>query len=138
MLLQTERGVNEPALPRKRKAPTRYEVGSSVGHHPGTPKEYFRQHYFECLDTVVSCIRDRFNQPGYKVLKNLEDLLLKAARNEEYSSELHFVFDFYKNDFVHSSFTLQLELLTTSFSSCEHQPTLIEVRDYFRSHSPAQ
>ena len=63
------------------------------------------------------------------MLKNLEDLLLKAARNEEYSSELHFVLDFYKNDFVHSSFTLQLELLTTS---------LIEVRDYFRSHSPAQ
>ena len=54
MLLQTERGVNELALPRKRKALTRYEVGSSVGHHPGTPKEYFRQHYFECLDTVVS------------------------------------------------------------------------------------
>ena len=100
MLLQTERGVNEPALPRKRKAPTRYEVGSSVGHHPGTPKEYFRQHYLECLDTVVSCIRDRFNQPGYTVLKNLEDLLLKAARNEEYSSELHFVLDFYKDDFV--------------------------------------
>ena len=98
MLLQTERGVNELALPRKRKALTRYEVGSSVGHHPGTPKEYFRQHYFECLDTVVSCIRDRFNQPGYKVLKNIEDLLLKAARNEEYSSKLHFVLGFCKDD----------------------------------------
>ena len=37
-------------------------------------------------------------EPGYKVLKNLEDLLLKAARNEDYSSEIHFVFDFYKDD----------------------------------------
>ena len=63
---------------------------------------------------------------------------LKAARNEDHSSELHFVLDFYKDDFVHSSLRLQLELLTTSFSSCEHQPTLIEVRDYFRSLSPAQ
>ncbi len=52
MLLQTEKGVNVPALPRMRKAPARFEVGSSVGHHAGTPKEYFRQQYFECLDTV--------------------------------------------------------------------------------------
>ncbi len=47
-------------------------------------KEYFRQNFFECLDTIVSCIRDRFDQPGYRVLKNLEDLILKAVRNEEY------------------------------------------------------
>ena len=72
MLLQTEKGVNEPVLPRKRKVPSRYEDGTSVGYHPGTPKEYFRQKYFECIDTIVSCIRDRFDQPGYRVLKNLE------------------------------------------------------------------
>ena len=59
-------------------------------------------------------------------------------RNEDYSSELDFVLNFYKDDFVHSSLRLQLELQTTSFSSREHQPTLIEVRDYFRSLSPAQ
>ena len=69
------------------------------------------------------------------MLKNLEDLLLKAVRNEDYSSELDFVLNFYKDDFVHSSLRLQLELQTTSFSSREHQPTLIEVRDYFRSLS---
>ena len=59
-------------------------------------------------------------------------------RNEEYTSELDFVLNFYKDDFVHSSLRLQLELLTTSFSSCEHQPTLIEIRDHFKSFSPAQ
>ena len=130
--------MNEPTLPRKRKAPSRFEVGSGVGHHPATPKEYFRQHYFECLDTIVSCIRDRFDQPGYAVLKNLEDLLLKAVRNEDYSSELDFVLNFYKDDFVRSSLRLQLELLTTSFSSFENHPTLIKIRDYFKSLSPAQ
>ena len=45
---------------------------------------------------VVSCIQDRFNQPGYRVLKNRGDLLLKAVRNEDccyffiYVSNLHF------------------------------------------------
>ena len=70
------------------------------------------------------------------MLKNIEYLLLKAARNEELQSYILFLTSARMT--VHSSFTLQLELLTTSFSSCEHQPTLIEVRDYFRSHSPAQ
>ena len=138
MLLQTEKGVNAPTLPRKRKCPSQYEVGTSAGYYPGTAKEYYRQHYFECLDTIVNCIRDRFNQPGYRVLKNLENLLLKAVRNEDYTSELDFVLDFYKDDLVHSSVCPQLELLTTTFSSYENKPTLMEVRDYFKSLSPAQ
>ncbi len=65
------------------------------------------------------------------MLKNLEELLLKTVRNEDYSSELDFVLSFYKDDFVHASLRLQLELLSTSFSSCDQHPTLIEVRDYF-------
>ena len=79
MLLQTEKGENEPAaLPRKRKAPTQYESGLWYRSSPWYPKGVLLQHYFECLDTVVGCIRDRFNQPGYRALKNLEDLLLSC------------------------------------------------------------
>ena len=130
--------MNDPALPRKRKCPSRYEVGCAATHHPTTPKEYYRHHYFECLDTILTCIRDRFDQPGYRVLKNLEELLLKAARKEDYSSELSFVCGFYKNDLVQSSVGPQLELLGTFFSSYEQKPTLMEIRNYFKSLSPAQ
>ena len=77
MLLQEQKGVNEPVLSRKRKAPARFEVGSGIGHHPNTPKDLFCHNYLECLDLILACIRDRFNQPVYGVLKNLEDLLLK-------------------------------------------------------------
>ena len=56
MMLQQEEGVNEPVLPRKRKAPARFEVGSNAAHYPDTPKEHYRQQYFECLDLVVNCI----------------------------------------------------------------------------------
>ena len=76
-----------------------FELGSGIGHHPNTPKDLFHQDCFKCLNMIAVCIHDRFNQPGYGVLKNLEDLLLKATRNENYDSKLDFVLDLYKKDF---------------------------------------
>ena len=136
--LQQERGINEPVLPRKRRAPIRLEAGSSAGHYPDSPEEHYRRQYFECLDLVVTCIRTRFDQPGYRTLRTLEDLLLKAIRKQDYSEQLEFIIDFYKDDIIPSSLKVQLELLSTSFSATEHQRTITEVRDYFRSLSPAQ
>ena len=40
----------------------------------------------------------RFEQPGYKVYKSLEDLALKAANKVEFSEELAIVTDMYDND----------------------------------------
>lgn len=85
----------------------------------------------------VSCTKDTFNQPGYTVLKNIEDLLLKAANNDDYTPELEFVSAFYYDDFEQSSLKLQLELLITLFSNQE-KATLKNVRDHFKSLSPAQ
>ena len=34
------------------------------------------------LSVIIGTIRERFNQPGYRVLKQLECLLLKAAKKE--------------------------------------------------------
>ena len=99
LILKAEKKVNDPVLPCKRRAPARIEVGSSEGYHPVTPKDFYRQHYFECLDLIINHIQDRFDQPGFSVLKNLEDLLLKAAWNENYVTELEFVLSVYKDDF---------------------------------------
>ena len=103
MTQQEEKGINEPVLPRKRKAPARFEVGSSAGHYLDTPKEHYHQQYFECLDLVVNCVRSRFNQPGYRTLRHLEDLLLKAIRKEDYSEQFDFISDFYKDDITPAS-----------------------------------
>ena len=138
MILQKEKGVNEPVLPRKRKVPAWFEVGSSSGHFPDTPKEHYRQQYFECLDLVVNCIRSRFNQPGYRTLRHLEDLIINAIKKEEYSEHFSFISDFYKDDIAPASLKVQLELLSTSFNARDHQPNIIEVGDYFKSLSPAQ
>ena len=116
LILQREFGVNEASLPRKKKTPCRLEVGSGESFHHSTAKEFYSQQYFECIDFVTNAIKDRFNQPGYKTLQQLENLLLKAARGEVYTDELALVIDRYGDDFTPSSLTAQLELLTTAFA----------------------
>ena len=85
----------------------------------------------------MSCIKDRFNQPGYAALKNLEDLLIKAANNENYNSELEYVLGFYHNDLEHTSLKVQLELLGSSFDSND-KVTLAAVKEYYQLLSPSQ
>jgi len=48
----------------------------------------------EAIDLVVNFIRNRFDQPGYKIYCNLENLLLKAAKAEDYTAEIKFVLGF--------------------------------------------
>ena len=64
--------VNEPALPRRRKVPSRLEVGEGQGYHPSTPKQFYRTQYFEAFDLIVACVKDRYDQPGYRIYCKLE------------------------------------------------------------------
>ena len=64
----------EPQLPRKRRAPKRYETGLAEAEFHEDPKSYYRQHYYEAFDLVINCIKERFDQPGYEVYCKLEKL----------------------------------------------------------------
>ena len=68
-------GTDPPVLPRKRRAPQRYEVGSAEGSHSTTVKDLYRCQYYEVLDIAITSITNRFDQPGYAMYKNLEGLL---------------------------------------------------------------
>ena len=37
------------------------EVGSGEAFCPSTPKQFYSQHYFECLNFVVNAVKDRFD-----------------------------------------------------------------------------
>ena len=50
-------------LPRKRRTPSRYEVGTSEPQHQSTACDYYRGLYFEALGCLTSAIKERFNQP---------------------------------------------------------------------------
>ena len=111
--------VDTPSLPRKRKAPARFEVGSGAGNHVGSVEDLYRQKYFEALDLVIESIKNRFQQPGYAVYRNLEDVLVKAANGDPYKEELKAVHDFYGDDFDLSSLSVQLQSLSSFFSRRE-------------------
>ena len=90
--------TEEPSL-RKRKAPHRFEIGDGEGYHSLTVEEHYRTMYFEALDNAVSAIKERFDQPGYKIFKNLDGLLVKAANKEDYSAEFQEVIALYVTKF---------------------------------------
>ena len=105
--------VEDPCLPRKRRAPARIEVGSSAGHFHTTVEDHYRAIYCEALDLAVDCISDRFDQRGYGVLRNLEDLILKTCRGQPVQEEFEFVCNFYASDIEKQMLGSQLPLLNT-------------------------
>ena len=131
-------GVSEPSLPRKRKAPKRLEVGTSEGFFTHTPEALFRVEYMEALDLVINFIRERFNQPGYRIYCNLENLLLKAASNDDYTAEFQFVLDYYGDDFDCSLLRTHLELFITCINTTEdnNQLTLLDIKSHVSRLSP--
>jgi len=111
--VQAANDVDEPTLPRKRKAPQRYAVGTGEGHAPETAMAMYKPIFFEAIDTVSGCIRERFDQPGYRQYSHLEGLILKAARGDDFTAELAEVEKSYSKDVNVSALRIQLPLLKT-------------------------
>jgi hypothetical protein len=82
----------------------------------------FRPRYFEAIDLAIACVKDRFDQPGYRVLQNVENLLIKAARplKTDYTRELGFVWDFCGNDINRDMLYMQIQLLRSHFDKSEN------------------
>ena len=108
---QSRFGISAPSLPRKQHAPSRYEVGSSAGFFHNSPEDYYRQIYFVALDNAIEAITNRFDQPGYRVYQNLEELIVKACKGDPYSDELDQVCSFYGSDLSKDQLEVQLPLL---------------------------
>ena len=126
-----------PTLPRKRRAPDRFRVGSGDNFFHDDPKQYYRAQYFELLDLVLNFVRKRFDLPGYAIYSSLEALLLKAARKEDFSAEVHTVVRFYGDDFNPSLLKLHLEMLGTSFANSPSESSAFsDVKEHMQSLSP--
>ena len=80
------KGVNEPQLPRRRKAPCRIGVNGTAhaqAEFPTTVEARYRTVYYKALDLVTSCIKTRFDQEDYKIHSACESLLLKTVIGED-------------------------------------------------------
>ena len=55
--------------------------------------------YCESIDSTIATIEKRFDQPGYVLYCNVEGLLIKSAKQQDFSEEFKVVTDFYRDDF---------------------------------------
>ena len=56
----------------------------------------YRAVYYEALDLAVSSITDRFDQPGYAMYGELENLILKGLQQQQCAEVLTKATEFYK------------------------------------------
>ena len=99
LMRQAKMDVNDLVLPRKRKTPTRFEQGSSVTYaFFESPKDFYRQKYYDAYDFIINAIQDRFDQKDFKVYKSIQDLLLTSIKKEDFDDEFNVVVEIYRDD----------------------------------------
>ena len=131
--------VKDPALPRARKRPLRYEDDNGEAYHPSTPKDHYRQIYYQCLDGAIMTIDTRFNQKDFIMYSKLEELIVKAATKMEYTQELQEVIKFYGADFNASDLETHLELLgQMEIEVSGEKLSFSDIHQHFKSLSTMQ
>ena len=134
MLHQSKFDIDATTLSHKRHAPRQLQIGLTDGSFHSTPEHNYRQIYYEALDLVIEAINSRFNQPGYNIYCNVEDIVLIACRECLYGTVLKNVYDFYKDDISKMQLQAQLPLLQALFSEEKNQSEL-SINDFIKSLS---
>ena len=83
--------------------------------------EYYGQLYFDVLDMMINCIKDRFQHKDYLIYVNCEQLLLKAARGKGFNEELDLVSQFYGVDFNRARLEVHLATFASNFSALKRE-----------------
>ena len=130
--------VSELSLPRRRQRPARYEFGSATPEFVDNAQDYFCQIYFNAIDTVTACINRRFDQPGYKIYDQVEQMLVNAANGKPFEKNLDDVVDFYKDDLDKFQLETQLSLLPVQFRRENGKVSLEDIIKYLRNLTNAQ
>ena len=114
--------VDEPQLKRKRRV-SKYSIlqyldgqeTTSKAYHPATLEDEFCQIYFDGLDHITNAIKDRFNQPSFKVYANLEELLVKGAINQSSEAGLNQVKSLYSDEVDVSDLEVEFKVFKQMF-----------------------
>ena len=109
VVLQSSNVTEEPTLPRKRKVPRRIDDGSTAYHHL-TPRDFYRQKYFEVIDVVIEEISRRFNQTDLAIADDMERLLIDSA-NGSHCSIPTSICDLYSRDLNVERLAVHLQML---------------------------
>ena len=89
--------MESPVLPGRRKIPARYNDGEDQHHHKDVELLY-QQLYYDACDYVISGIKNRFDQPDFKLYSHMQNLLLNAANGQKYLEECNIICEICKDD----------------------------------------
>lgn len=103
-----------PVLPRQRHIPRRVDDGAP-NHHFQFPEEFFRLQYFEVLDLFVNEITQRFNQPAFSVLHEMERMIIDSCNDKTHavSSNFEGLYAYYFIPKLKSQLSLLSDVLKT-------------------------
>ncbi len=106
--------TSEPALPRYRRKPQRYDDGSEAYRFEDA-KSFHKQQYYEALETIKGEINSRFKQErGMPIAAALEKSLLDAFKG---NFELPDVIFSYSKDLNISRLKVQIQMVIKSVTS---------------------
>ena len=97
--------------------------------------------YFEALDLATTSICSRFDQKGFKIFSNVQQLLFKACSIEQsFNEELDVVCDFFYDDFSKEDLSAQLLTLRELHNSIvkDEIPTVDSIQRALLSISSTQ
>ena len=115
--------ISQPALPRKQRKPN-YSIlhfvtgnpqATAAAHYLEHPYEYYKFIYYEAPDSIAHAIKDRFDQPTFKLFTQAEQLFLNAVGKQDVTHELKVLDAHFKGDYDVDSLTSELQLLPMIF-----------------------
>ena len=118
--------ISPPALPRKWRKPKRSTLdyvtenpeATAAAHNPESPYEHYKPIYYKALNSIFNTIKDKFDQPIFKLFTQAEQLFLKAVGKQNVTDELKVLEKFFQGDYDADSLTSEFQLRPTIFE-CE-------------------
>ena len=101
-----------------------------------TIEEMYQTYFHDALVAISSNIKERFQQKGYEMVMNLENLLLKCASGKDYSKELEIITNFYESDIDKN--LLETQLLTFKLQFKNESVDLKDVIEVMKKQNYAQ
>ena len=88
-----------PNYLKKRKVSSHYEEEEAPIEFVSKVEEYYHHFFYQAIEIVVNCIRNRFQQKNLiETLQTMEIMLLKALREEDFGHQLQQMSSFFSSD----------------------------------------
>lgn len=112
----TELNSEEPVLPRRQRAPRRFDE-ATTSHFDSTPEDMYHRHYFEVQDMLIGEIECRFESPSFTFYVKMESILVSAAVEKAVPAEgVKEIVHQFTDDLIEPDLLTELKMLKHRFA----------------------